>query len=103
MAARIPWSSGTPGGSAPAASSRPPREVRVASGLRPMKLQRLHRSPCSTDSSRKPLSSPTRRANADTGVVKSASTSRHTGITVWSRASARNSSRLGTEGHPKAR
>ena len=34
--------------------------------------------------------------NAETGVSRSASTSRHTGTTVWSRASATNSSRDGS-------
>src|SRR5437879_2769500 len=60
-----------------------------------MNDHRPHRSPCSTDSSRKPGSSPTIRRNAATGVVRSASTSRQTGTTVKSRASARNSSLLG--------
>src|SRR5439155_4496154 len=39
--------------------------------------------------------SPTTRRNAATGVVRSASTSRHTGTTVWAPASARNSSLVG--------
>ena len=59
MAARMPRSSGTPAGSVPVASTSRPRATRVASGLRPMNDQRLQRSPCSTDSSRKPGSSPT--------------------------------------------
>ena len=82
MAARIPWSSGTPSGRRPEVSTVRPAAVRVASGLRPMNDQRPQRSPWSTDSSRKPGSSPTTRRKADTGVLRSASTSRHTGITV---------------------
>src|SRR5205823_1619705 len=53
------------------------------------------RSPCSTDSSRKPGASPTNFRNAETGVSTSASTSRHTGTTVWSRAKARKASLSG--------
>src|SRR3954452_14839356 len=60
-----------------------------------MNDQRLQRSPCSTDSKRNPGWSPTQRAKAETGVTRSASTSRHTGTTVWSAASLRNSSLLG--------
>src|SRR5437763_4982174 len=60
-----------------------------------MNDHRLQRSPCSTDSKRKPGWSLTHRANAETGVTRSARTSRHTGTTVWSRASLRNSSLLG--------
>src|SRR5687767_14936980 len=76
-------------------STVPPRLVKVTDGRRPTNDQRPHRSPCSTDSSRKPGSSPAMRRKAATGVVRSASTSRHTGTTVWSRARARNSSLLG--------
>ena len=58
-----------------------------------MNENRPQRSACSTDSSRKPSPSPpTSFTNAETGVSRSASTSRHTGTTVWSRASVRNSS-----------
>ncbi len=67
----------------------------VVRGLRPTKDQRLQRSACSTDSSRKPGRSPTRRAKAATGVVMSATSSRHTGTTLWSRARAWKSSREG--------
>src|SRR3954470_1989218 len=96
MAASMPRSNGTLGGSAaPSTSIRPPRLTSVARGSRPMNDQRLHRSPCSTDSNRKPGSSPTHRPKAATGLTRSASTSRHTGTTVWSKASLRNSSLLG--------
>src|SRR2546428_9911299 len=54
-----------------------------------MKEDRPQRSPCSTDSRRKPGASPTSFRNAETGVSTSARTSRHTGTTVWSRANAR--------------
>src|SRR5687767_13670201 len=76
-------------------STVPPRLVKVTDGRRPTNDHRPQRSACSTDSNRKPGSSPTMRRNAATGVVRSARTSRQTGTTVWSRASARNSSRLG--------
>src|SRR5205085_12020747 len=62
---------------------------------RPRNENRPQRSACSTDSSRKPSPSPTSLANADTGVSRSASTSRHTGTTVYSRACAANVSKLG--------
>ena len=65
----------------PVTSTCRPRATRVAMGLRPMNDQRLQRSPCSTDSSRNPSPGPTTRAKAATGVVRSASTSRHTGTT----------------------
>src|SRR4051794_34640844 len=76
----------------------PPPATRVAAGRRPTNDQRAQRSPCSTDSSRKPGSSPTTRRNADTGVTRSASTSRHTGTTVWVAASLRKVSRSGRSG-----
>src|SRR6266545_6042697 len=95
MAARIPRSRGMASGTVPSTSSRPPpRETSVAEGLRPTNDQRLHRS-SSTDSRRKPAPSPTTRRNADTGVVRSATNSCHTGTTVWPRASAWKSSLLG--------
>src|SRR5262249_4244246 len=75
-------------------SIRPLRATSVAAGRRPTNDQRLHRS-CSTDSRTKPGSSPTRRRNAATGVVRSATTSRQTGTTVCVRASARNSVLVG--------
>ena len=80
----------------------------VSAGSRPRNENRPQRSACSTDSSRKPggrrRPAPTSFTNADTGVSRSASTSRHTGTTVWSRASARNSSRDGpdADGHARA-
>src|SRR5947209_15976371 len=94
-AASTPRSSGTDAGTLPVTSSRPWRATSVAAGSRPMNDHRLHRSPCSTDSKRNPGWSPTHRAKADTGVTRSASTSRHTGTTVWSVQSLRNSSLLG--------
>src|SRR4051812_14339961 len=93
-AARTPRSRGTEAGSTPSTSSRPPRATITADGLRPTNDQRLQRSR-STDSNRNPGPSPTTRRNAATGVVRSASTSRHTGTTVWVRARARKSSLLG--------
>src|SRR5687768_3040416 len=60
-----------------------------------MNDQRPQRSPCSTDSRRNPGSSPAIRRNAETGVVRSARTSRQTGTTECSRARARKSSLLG--------
>src|SRR5215213_5284266 len=95
-AASTPRSRGTEGGSEPSTSRRRLRATRVADGLRPRNEKRLHRSPCSTDSRRNPGPSPTRRPKAATGVTRSASTSRHTGTTVWSRASARKASLLGS-------
>src|SRR5437588_5143118 len=74
---------------------RPLRATIVAAGRLPMNENRPHRPPWSTDSSRKPGSSPTTRRNAETGVDRSARSSRHSGTTVWSRASERNSSLLG--------
>src|SRR2546423_7007134 len=73
----------------------PSRATRVAAGRRPMNEKRPQRPPWSTDSSRKPGSSPTTRRNADTGVDRSARISRHTGTTVWPLARARKSSLLG--------
>src|SRR4051812_16712113 len=93
-AARTPRSRGTEAGSTPSTSSRPPRATITADGLRPTNDQRLHRSR-STDSNRKPGPSPTTRRKAATGVVRSASSSCHTGTTEWVRARARNSSLLG--------
>src|SRR5262245_2430184 len=105
-AASAPWSDGTPGGTAPSNSTDRPRTTIVSAGSLPRNVNRPHRSPCSTDSSRNPDGSlgvePTSFTNADTGVSRSASTSRHTGTTVCSRASERNSSRDGcvTTSHP---
>src|SRR5947208_5985355 len=81
-----------------------PRATSVAAGLRPTNDHRLHRSR-STDSSRNPGASPTTRAKAATGVVRSARTSRQTGTTLWPAARAWNSSLLGrsTEGPEEAR
>ncbi len=76
-------------------SRRRPRATMVAVGRRPMNDQRPQRSPCSTDSRRKPGSSPTTRAKAATGVVRSASSSCQTGTTEYCSARARNSSRVG--------
>src|SRR4051794_25688373 len=73
----------------------PPRATSVTAGRRPMNDHLPQRSACSTDSNRKPGSSPTTRRNAATGVVRSASTSHHTGTTVWVPARARNSSLVG--------
>ena len=69
-------------------STRRPRATRVAAGERPTKENRLHRSPCSTDSSRKPGPSPTMARNAPTGVRLSAISSRQTGTTEWLRHSS---------------
>src|SRR5438552_99873 len=69
MAARTPLSLGTLGGSSPVTSRRPPPATMVALGSRPMNDHRAQRSPCSTDSSRKPGSSPTPREKAATGGV----------------------------------
>src|SRR3954466_10509139 len=84
-----------PSGSVASTSMRPRRATSVAAGRLPMNENRPHRPPWSTDSSRKPGSSPTTRRNAETGVDRSARSSRHSGTTVWSRASERNSSLLG--------
>ena len=73
----------------------PSRNVKVARGLRPTKEKRLQRSPCSTDSSKKPSPSPTSLANAATGVSRSANISVHTGTTVYDFASSLNSSSVG--------
>ena len=96
-AASAPASVGTPGGGGRSNSTRGPRATSVSAGSRPRNENRPHRSACSTDSSRKADGSvsaaPASFTNAETGVSRSASTSRHTGTTVWSRASATNSSR----------
>ena len=101
------WSSGTPAGSVPvdleraAAGDERGRAGcgrRTTSGSTLAVLDRLEQE---ARARRRPA-----RANAATGVVRSASTSRHTGTTVWSRASARNSSAIGPESRgvtPKAR
>ena len=83
-AASVPWSDGTPsGGVAADHSTRCGRARRsVSAGSRPRNENRPQRSACSTDSSRKPSRSPTSFTNAETGVSRSASTSRHTGTTV---------------------
>ena len=61
-----------------------PRGDEGGRGSRPTNDQRLQRSPCSTDSSRKPGSSSRHsRAKAATGVIRSASSSRQTGTTVY--------------------
>ena len=57
-----------------------------------MNDHRLHRSPCSTDSSRKPGWSPTILSKADTGVMRSATSSFQTGMTVCSFACSMNCS-----------
>ena len=54
IAANIPRSAGTLAGMSPSTVSRPSRSTIVADGLRPTNEKRLHRSPCSTDSSRNP-------------------------------------------------
>ena len=64
----------------------------VKSGFRPMNDHRLHRSPCSTDSSKNPGWSPTIRSKADTGVMRSATSSFQTGMTVCSFACSMNCS-----------
>src|SRR5438445_8740722 len=94
-AASTPWSRGTVAGRLPCSSRRPDRATSVAEGRRPTKEKRLQRSPLSTDSSRNPGSSPTSRRNAATGVMRSASTSRHTGTMAWWTASWWNSALLG--------
>src|SRR5512144_84704 len=92
----MPWSSGMASGTAWSTVTSRPRAVKVAAARRPTNDQRLQRSPCSTDSSRKPgSSSRQRRAKAATGVIRSASSSRQTGTTVYSAARAWNSARLG--------
>ena len=91
----MPRSVGTSTGSLPVTSTWPSRSSNVATGSRPTNEKRLQRSPCSTDSSRKPGPSPTSLANAATGVSRSASSSAHTGTTVYCAARARKSSRLG--------
>ena len=103
-----PGRSARPGGGVPSNSTARPRATSVSAGSRPRNENRPQRSACSTDSSRKPGGScspaPTSFTNAETGVSRSASTSRHTGTTVWSRASATNSSRDGrTDGRPRLR
>ena len=54
----LSWGPPATAGSAPltsyAIAISPPRNVSVATGLRPTNENRLHRSPCSTDSSRNP-------------------------------------------------
>src|SRR5438477_4592429 len=94
-AASTPPSRGTVDGRLPCTSSPPGRATSVADGRRPTNEKRLQRSPLSTDSSRKPGSSPTRRRNAATGVMRSASTSRHTGTMACLAASSWNSALLG--------
>src|SRR5688500_155340 len=94
MAASAPRSRGTPSGSEPSTAIFPWRDTSVADGLRPTNDQRPQRS-CSTDSKRKPGWSPTRRAKAATGVVRSATSSRQTGTTVAPAARAWKSSLLG--------
>src|SRR6516165_8168732 len=93
-AASTPRRTGMAPISGPSTSIRPSRATRVAAGRLPTNEKRLHRS-CSTDSRRKPVWSPTQRAKAATGVMRSARTSRHTGTTEWVAASRLNSSRVG--------
>ena len=82
MQQRTPSSQGTDAGSEPwVTSTRRPRATSVAAGERPTKEKRLQRSPCSTDSSRKPGPSPTMARKAPTGVRVSATSSRQTGST----------------------
>src|SRR5437867_4580384 len=94
-AASTPRSRGTEGGRSPAMSRRPSRATSTADGSRPTNEKRPQRPPCSTVSSRKPAPWPTSLQKAATGVSRSASRSRQTGTTVWSRASDRKSSLLG--------
>src|SRR5437588_845285 len=91
-AASTPRSTGTPAGRRPSTSMTPSLATSTSEGSRPTNEKRPHRSPCSTDSSRKPAPSPTSLRKVDTGVSRSASTSRQTGTTVWPRARARKSS-----------
>ena len=83
-AASVPWSVGTPSGGGAADPLDVAARARrtCAPGSRPRNEKRPQRSACSTDSSRKPSRSPTSFTNADSGVSRSASTSRHTGTTV---------------------
>src|SRR5438874_6952526 len=100
-AARTPRSRGMPAGRVASTSMRPPRATSVAAGRRPMNEKRPQRPPWSTDSRRKPGSSPTTRRKAETGVDRSARISRHTGTTVWPLARARKSSLLGFSIRPE--
>ena len=85
-----PSSRGTESGRAPWVTVMVrPRATKVAAGQRPTKENRLQRSPCSTDSSRKPGPSPTIARKAPTGVRLSATSSRQTGTTEWRRAIAK--------------
>ena len=94
-AAKKPLSRGTDAGTAPLTRTLPSTNETSARGRQPTKLNRAQRSPCSTDSSKKPGWSPTSAKNALTGVWRSASTSVHTGTTPNCVASVRNSSRVG--------
>ena len=98
-AASAPRSVGTPGGGVPVEldplTVRDQRERGVATEERepapPLGvLDRLEQ-----EGRRIGSAAPASFTNAETGVSRSASTSRHTGTTVWSRASATNSSRDG--------
>ena len=65
-------------------ATRPPARAppACAPASRPTNENRPQRSACSTDSSRKPSPSPTSLTNTESGVSRSASTSRQTGTTV---------------------
>src|SRR4051812_10582630 len=97
-AASAPWSYGMfAEGNMPSNSTDRPRATRVSAGSRPRNEKRPHRSACSTDSRRNAGGSasppPASFTNADTGGGGRGAPPRHTGTTVWSRASATNSSR----------
>src|SRR5487761_2309854 len=97
MQARMPRSSGTDPGSSPLMTWRSrPRATNDEAGARPIKEYRLNRSPCSTDSNKKPSPSPTTVKNAPTGVIASATNSSWIGTTVKSAASSLNRSKLGS-------
>ena len=93
---------GTPGGGVPSNSTARPRATSVSAGSRPRNENRPHRSACSTDSRRNPGGSSRPRPELHERRDRRLEVGEHLaphGTTVWSRASATNSSRDGRRRH----
>ena len=100
-AASAPWSVGTPGGGVPSNSTVAPahdqRERGIAADEREPAPALARARPTRAGTRAVVVVGPTSFTNAETGVSRSASTSRHTGTTVWSRAE-RDGTRRATAG-----
>jgi hypothetical protein len=96
-----PVAPATASGGVPSQETSPCDPRRTRNGSKPTNENRPHRSPCSADSSRKLGPSPASFAYTDSGVSRSASSSRQTGTTPWSRRAA--GTRRGTGGWSRAR